>query len=235
MKLLILDTSSKAASAALWEDGVLRGEAYQNTGHTHSATSLPMAEQLLAGCGWSLSEVDGFAVTAGPGSFTGLRIGLASVKGMAFALDKPCVPLSTLEGLAYNLSGWPGLICPVMDARVGQVYTALFRWDGGAMHRLMEDAAIPAEELLTALAAYGEPVTLVGDGALLSAERFAGRLLGLAVAPEHLRNQRAGAMAPLAARLFAEGQTVPAGDLVPRYLRLPQAERELKLKQQKGE
>ena len=133
---------AKAASAALWEDGVLRGEAYQNTGHTHSATSLPMAEQLLAGCGWSLSEVDGFAVTAGPGSFTGLRIGLASVKGMAFALDKPCVPLSTLEGLAYNLSGWPGLICPVMDARVGQVYTALFRWDGGAMHRLMEDAAI---------------------------------------------------------------------------------------------
>ena len=138
MKIFVLDTSSKAASAAVWEDGHLLADCWQNTGRTHSVTSLPMAESLLAGCSRTLEEMDALAVTAGPGSFTGLRIGMAMVKGMGFALDKPCIPLSTLEGLAWNLQGWPGLICPVMDARVGQVYTALFRWENGTMHRLMD-------------------------------------------------------------------------------------------------
>ena len=170
------------------------------------------------------------------GSFTGLRIGMAMVKGMGFALDKPCIPLSTLEGLAWNLQGWPGLICPVMDARVGQVYTALFRWENGTMHRLMEDCAIAADQLLEQLAGYGaEAKILVGDGAQLCYNKFEGQLENLSMAPDHLLHQRAGAMAELAASLLAEGKTVSAGELAPVYLRLPQAERELKLRQQKGE
>lgn len=177
-----------------------------------------------------------WAVTAGPGSFTGLRIGMAMVKGMGFALGKPCIPLSTLEGLAWNLRGWPGLICPVMDARVGQVYTALFRWENGKMYRLMDDCAIAADELREHLAEYGaEPKILVGDGAMLCYNKFEGQLENLSMAPDHLLHQRAGAMAELAASLLAEGKTVSAGELAPVYLRLPQAERELKLRQQKGE
>ena len=172
----------------------------------------------------------------GPGSFTGLRIGMAMVKGMGFALGKPCIPLSTLEGLAWNLRGWPGLICPVMDARVGQVYTALFRWENGKMHRLMDDCAIAADELREHLAEYGaEPKILVGDGAMLCYNKFEGQLENLSMAPDHLLHARAGAMAELAASLLAEGKTVSAGELAPVYLRLPQAERELKLRQQKGE
>ena len=236
MKIFVLDTSSKAASAAVWEDGHLLADCWQNTGRTHSVTSLPMAEQLLAGCSRTLEEMDALAVTAGPGSFTGLRIGMAMVKGMAFALGKPCIPLSTLEGLAWNLRGWPGLICPVMDARVGQVYTALFRWENGEMHRLMEDCAISAQELMEKLSAWPEESKiLVGDGAELCYNKFNGHLAQLSMAPDHLRHQRAGAMAELAARLLAEGRTVPAGELAPVYLRLPQAERELRLRQQKGE
>lgn len=236
MKIFVLDTSSKAASAAVWEDGHLLADCWQNTGRTHSVTSLPMAESLLAGCSRTLEEMDALAVTAGPGSFTGLRIGMAMVKGMGFALDKPCIPLSTLEGLAWNLQGWPGLICPVMDARVGQVYTALFRWENGTMHRLMEDCAIAADQLLEQLAGYGaEAKILVGDGAQLCYNKFEGQLENLSMAPNHLLYQRAGAMAELAASLLAEGKTVSAGELAPVYLRLPQAERELKLRQQKGE
>ena len=180
MKIFVLDTSSKAASAAVWEDGHLLADCWQNTGRTHSVTSLPMAENLLADCSRTLEEMDALAVTAGPGSFTGLRIGMAMVKGMGFALGKPCIPLSTLEGLAWNLRGWPGLICPVMDARVGQVYTALFRWENGKMHRLMDDCAIAADELREHLAEYGaEPKILVGDGAMLCYNKFEGQLENL--------------------------------------------------------
>lgn len=205
--------------------------------HPFGVTSLPMAENLLADCSRTLEEMDAL----GSHSRTGvLYRDCASVwrwvKGMGFALGKPCIPLSTLEGLAWNLRGWPGLICPVMDARVGQVYTALFRWENGKMYRLMDDCAIAADELREHLAEYGaEPKILVGDGAMLCYNKFEGQLENLSMAPDHLLHQRAGAMAELAASLLAEGKTVSAGELAPVYLRLPQAERELKLRQQKGE
>lgn len=237
MKIFVLDTSSKAASAAVWEDGHLLADCWQNTGRTHSVTSLPMAENLLADCSRTLEKMDAL----GSHSRTGVLYRTAhrygdGVKGMGFALGKPCIPLSTLEGLAWNLRGWPGLVCPVMDARVGQVYTALFRWENGKMHRLMDDCAIAADELREHLAEYGaEPKILVGDGAMLCYNKFEGQLENLSMAPDHLLHQRAGAMAELAASLLAEGKTVSAGELAPVYLRLPQAERELKLRQQKGE
>lgn len=234
MKIFVLDTSSKAASAAVWEDGHLLADCWQNTGRTHSVTSLPMAENLLADCSRTLEEMDALAVTAGPGSFTGLRIGMAMVKGMGFAWASPVSPSPLWRG-------WPGISgagrtdLSVMDARVGQVYTALFRWENGKMHRLMDDCAIAADELRQHLAEYGaEPKILVGDGAMLCYNKFEGQLVNLSMAPDHLLHQRAGAMAELA-DAAGRGQTVSAGELAPVYLRLPQAERELKLRQQKGE
>lgn len=236
MKIFVLDTSSKAASAAVWEDGHLLADCWQNTGRTHSghqpAHGRKSAGRLLPhpgedGCPGSHSRTGVLYRTAhryGDGQGHGLCPGQA------------CIPLSTLEGLAWNLRGWPGLVCPVMDARVGQVYTALFRWENGKMHRLMDDCAIAADELREHLAEYGaEPKILVGDGAMLCYNKFEGQLENLSMAPDHLLHQRAGAMAELAASLLAEGKTVSAGELAPVYLRLPQAERELKLRQQKGE
>ena len=236
MNILAVDTAGKTAGVALLQDDRLLYEVYLDAGMTHSETLMPMIDTCLKMCGMTCADIDLYGVNAGPGSFTGLRIGMAMVKGMGFALGKPCIPLSTLEGLAWNLRGWPGLICPVMDARVGQVYTALFRWENGKMHRLMDDCAIAADELREHLAEYGaEPKILVGDGAMLCYNKFEGQLENLSMAPDHLLHQRAGAMAELAASLLAEGKTVSAGELAPVYLRLPQAERELKLRQQKGE
>ena len=237
MKILILDSSSRSASAAICEDGRLLGEYYTNNGKTHSATLLPMTEGLLRTCSLTIGEMDALAVTVGPGSFTGLRIGMAAGKGMAFAAHLPCIPLSTLEGLAWNLQGTDALICPVLDARVSQVYTALFRCRDGVLTRLTEDCAIPIRELETLLHSQpDEHKILVGDGAKLCYNKFENRPAGLVLAPEHLLYQRAGAMAGLAWQKVQAGETLPANEIVPAYLRLPQAERELQLKQQqKGE
>lgn len=226
MKLLILDTSSKAASAALWEDGVLRGEAYQNTGHTHSATSLPMAEQLLAGCGWSLSEVDGFAVTAGPGSFTGLRIGVATAKGLAWAAKKPCAGCSTLASMAWNLAGFSGQVCVAMDARRHQIYNARFQVDGTQPHRLTPDRAIALEDLVAELQGTQSPQLVVGDGAQLCYDALTAAGIPAKLAPPNLRLQSAWGVAREGLALAQAGQTYPPDQLVPAYHRLSQAERE---------
>ncbi|WRS28935.1 tRNA (adenosine(37)-N6)-threonylcarbamoyltransferase complex dimerization subunit type 1 TsaB [Oscillospiraceae bacterium MB08-C2-2] len=227
--ILALDSSAKAASCALWEDGVLRGETFLNTGLTHSQTLMSAVEALLEQTRISLSAVDRLAVSAGPGSFTGLRIGIAAVKGLAMGLEKPCVGVSTLKGLAFNLEGFEGIVVPVMDARRQQVYTALFESGGGGMIRLCEDAALSIEELSQRLAAYADQsIWLVGDGAALCYGELSGENLRLA--PEHLRHQRAASVA----RAAVEEPSVPAGELLPVYLRLPQAQREY-LEKLKGE
>lgn len=231
MKILAMDTSSKAASAAVWADGRLLGEYYTNTGLTHSQTLLPMVQHLLQGCGFTADEMDAIAVTAGPGSFTGLRIGLSAAKGIAFASGAACLPVSTLEVLASGLLATDGILCPAMDARCQQVYTAIFRCRRGELTRLMEDSAIPLSELQERLAAYDEPITLVGDGALLCQRTFGDALPDLRVAPDHLLHQHAAPMAVLAAQKLARGEGVSAAALEPVYLRLPQAERELKQRQ----
>ena len=166
MKILALESTAVAGSAALVEDEKVLGEFYCNTALTHSQTLMPMAEQLLACTRTALEDVDLFAVTAGPGSFTGVRIGVSSVKGMAMALGKPCCAVSTLEAMACGASMVEGLVCALMDARCGQVYTALFRVSGGKVERLTQDSAVSAAEAAAVCAAWpGEKLYLAGDGA----------------------------------------------------------------------
>ncbi len=225
MIILAVDTSSQAASCAIMRDGVLAGEFFCNVGLTHSQTAMPMVEALLHITGLAAGDLDVLAVTTGPGSFTGLRIGISSIKGMALALDKPCVEVSTLEALAAGVPGFQGYLAPVMDARREQVYTALFRSHHGMPERLTPDAALSLEELRERLAPLDAPVMLVGDGSVLCYQALEG-LPGLLLAPEGCRHQRAGWVAAVGAQLAEQQRFVDADQLAPTYLRLPQAERE---------
>ena len=240
-RFLVLEGSAVAASCALLEDGKVLGEFYVNIPQTHSQTLLPMAEELLRTCGVTPGELDFLAVTKGPGSFTGLRIAMAAVKGMAMAAGKPCVGVSTLEALARSLSGFEGSAAAVMDARCGQVYAGLFALTDGRVERLPvgEDAALSIEELGERLASLKKPVFLVGDGAELCYNRLSELYPSgdapedwLRLAPPHLRYQRAAAAGLAALEAWRRGEAVTAGELVPAYLRLPQAVRELQRKSQ---
>lgn len=235
MRVLALDTSSKAASCAFWDHDTLVGEFFVNTALTHSQTILPMVDSLLKNAKRELKEVDIFAVSCGPGSFTGLRIGISAIKGMALSLDKPCAPISTLWGLALNLVGIPGLIVPVMDARRDQVYTALFHSDGRTVRRITEDQALSIGQLRTLL--RGQPddrgILLVGDGAKLCFEHLGDDIPHLRTAPEVLLYQRAGSFCTAALEMAKNNRMVSAEELAPSYLRLPQAERE-RLEKEKG-
>lgn len=223
MKLLAIDSSAKVAAAAICAEDRILAETQLHTGLTHSQTLMPICKALLDNAGTTLAELDGFALAAGPGSFTGLRIGMAAVKGMAFATGKPCYPVSTLEALAYNLSGFAGTLCPVMDARRGQVYNALFAAADSGPDRICEDRAISIEELGQELAARPGPIWLCGDGAELCFERLREELSSVRLAPLALRYQKASSVA---LAVFRRPEPVAAAALMPSYLRLPQAERE---------
>lgn len=217
--ILGIDSSAITAGCALYEDGKIVAEQFLNTRHTHSETLLPMVRSMLDSAKISLSEVDKIAVTTGPGSFTGLRIGISCVKGMCFGAGLPCVPVSTLEAIAYNFVQIDGIICACMDARCKQVYNALFRSENGVITRLCEDRAITLAELSEELSALGERVMLAGDGAELT-HGFTEKKYELA--PITLRFQRGSGVC-----LAAEGKPeIAAAALIPSYLRLPQAERE---------
>ena len=233
MILLGMDTSAVAASAALWEDGRIIGESFVNVKLTHSQTILPMTQNLLNACGKDLSQVDEFAVSTGPGSFTGLRIGISAVKGMAFGTNKRCIPVSTLEALAYLLIGQECIAVAAMDARCQQVYAASFLVGRGSVQRLSEDAARSIGQLWEQINSISSdlPLILVGDGAQLCYNSWeSDRIL---LAPEHLRFQRASAVCMAA--LPHRGMSVEPAQLVPQYLRLPQAQRELLQKQNRNE
>ena len=226
MLILAFETSAKAASVALLEDGKLLGESYQNTGLTHSQTLMVMAEQLLRQCGKTVADVTAAAVAAGPGSFTGVRIGVAAAKGFAWGREIPCFGVSTLEAMALNLGAYQGYVCPCMDARRSQVYNALFYVNQGVMERVTEDRAISLAELGAELKILKEPIFLVGDGSNLCYNTLSESVPGLVLPPEHRMHQRACGVA-LAARKQAEaGDPGDAGALTPNYLRLSQAERE---------
>ena len=222
MITLAFESSAKAASVALVRDGRLVSQYSQCSGLTHSRTLLPMAEDLLKNAELRLQDVDLFAVAHGPGSFTGIRIGVSTVKGLAWACDKPCVGVSTLEAMAWHGLAAGGLICPVMDARRSQVYTALFRVEEGQPLRLTEDRPLSLEELGDRLRERGEVPFLVGDGAALTAAWLEKAGLPFRMAPENLLWQSAWGVA-MAAR---DKQPGDSQSLLPVYLRLSQAERE---------
>lgn len=223
MKILSFESSSASASVALTEGEKLIAQSFQNCGLTHSRTLLPMAEALLANCGIPMAAVDGFAVAAGPGSFTGIRIGVATVKGLAFGLERPCAGVSTLEAMARGLEGLEGNICCVMDARAGQVYNALFTLENGLLLRLCPDRAVPLHELAREIGEKSQ--ILVGDGANLCYTEKRDCCPGLRLAPAHLRYPTGYGVARAALPLFENGKTVSADELDAKYLRAPQAER----------
>ena len=221
MKILAFETSAKAGSVALLEDGKLLAESYQNTGLTHSQTILAMAQDMLKSCSITPNEVNAVAVAAGPGSFTGVRIGVAAAKGFAWGGEIPCYGVSTLEAMARN-TGIGGYVLPVMDARRSQVYTALFR----GTERLWEDQAISLAELAEKLKALDAPVQLVGDGSVLCYNTLKEEIPALVMPAEHLQHQRAAGVALAAMAAIERGDKGDAAALKPNYLRLSQAERE---------
>ena len=231
MKLLAVESSGLTAGCAVIEDGKLLGEYSTNFKKTHSETLLPMTEALLNMLGIKPSELDAIALSKGPGSFTGLRIGIATVKGLALALDIPVVPVETTAGMAYGLYGTEGLICPIMDARRSQVYTGLYRFQGEELVQVSGQRAVSVEELCAELKEGREHVTFMGDGVDVY-EGIVKAALGdkCSFAPCHLRYQRAAALGMLAWEYYKKGGYVKGDDLVPEYLRLSQAERELKEK-----
>lgn len=230
MKILAVDCADKAASCAIVENGTRVCESFVSAGLTHSRTLMPMIDAMLKNSDQELKDIDLFAVTVGPGSFTGLRIGVAAVKGMAMGCGKECVGVSTLHAIAMEAKDMTGLICAVMDARCNQVYNALFYSDGATLTRLCDDRALMCDELEKELADYKQKnpdskIILVGGGMNLCYNKF-GCQLDCVKVSDNISLQRAGEVAILA----AEYTPVKPQDLLPSYLRLPQAERELKAK-----
>ena len=226
MLILAFETSAKAGSVALMDDTALLGESYSNTGLTHSQTLLAMAEELLKNCGRTASDVTAVAVAAGPGSFTGVRIGVAAAKGFAWGGELPCYGVSTLEAMAENLGIWEGTVCCAMDARRSQVYNALFSAREGRLSRLCDDRAVSLAELAEELKILPKPIFLVGDGSKLCYNTLCEAVPGLVCPPEHRMHQRAAGVALLARRRLERGETPDGNSLEPNYLRLSQAERE---------
>lgn len=226
MLLLAFETSAKAASVALFDGNILLGEQYQNTGLTHSQTLLVMAENLLSQCGKKPSQVEAVAVAKGPGSFTGVRIGVAAAKGFAWGGELPIYGVSTLEAMALGLGVWDGVVCPVMDARRSQVYNAIFCVSQGAVSRQTQDRAISLEDLKNELKNLSKPVFLVGDGSNLCYNTLSESIPKLVLPPEHRLHQRAVGVGLAALTRIAAGDAGDGGGLSPNYLRLSQAERE---------
>lgn len=230
MKILAIDTSAAPVSVALLNDGFLEGEFFLNIKTTHSQTLLILVEKLLTMTGNKIEDIDIFGVNAGPGSFTGVRIGVAAIKGLSMPLNKKCAQVSTLEAMAYTMPYENVVICAVMDARCKQVYNAVFRIENGHLQRLTEDRALSVEELGKELEKYQENIYLVGDGAELCGKAFQG-YPHVKMVPENIRYQRAYGTARAAEKMANENQLCTSAELMPTYLRLPQAERELKAKQ----
>ncbi len=234
MNILAFETSAKPVSVALLTgDGCVVAAEFENAGLTHSVTLMPMAERVLRAAGLAVADVDCFSVAAGPGSFTGLRIGAGTVKGLAWAAEKPCAAVSTLLAMAELHPGFAGVVCCAMDARRSQVYTACFDTVDGTVNRLSPDAALSLAELAEQLQAFARPILLVGDGAALAAEYLAEHAPKLSVTvPEgEERFQRADGVALAAWRAYADGAAdgvaiTDANGLTLNYLRLAQAERE---------
>lgn len=234
MKILAVDSSGLTATVAVYADGIILASQTVNNKKTHSQTLLPMIKDMMEHSGLKLEKIDAVAIAEGPGSFTGLRIGAATIKGLCLAIDKPLIPVSTLAGLAYNLAGCSSLICPILDARRKQVYTALYSFEKDELNELAAPSAQGIDELLCELDNYSD-ITFVGDGLPVFKEIISSKLGGRAhYAMPHMMLQNAASIAVLAAKMYENGVAVSADAFEPVYLRLSQAERE-KLERQKQE
>ena len=235
MLTLAFETSAKSASAALTENGKLLGESYQNTGLTHSQTLMVMAQDLLKQCGKNVGDVTAVAVAEGPGSFTGVRIGVAAAKGFAWGGQIPCYGVSTLEAMAVSLGVYEGYVCACMDARRNQVYNALFAVKNSVITRISEDRAVALTDLKEELKLLEGPIFLVGDGSSLTHKTLSAEISGLVLPPEHRMHQRAVGVAILAEQKLSSGEPGDGNALSPNYLRLSQAERERAEKMKKAD
>ena len=227
MRILGIESSSLVASVAVVTDDVVTAEYTVNFKKTHSQTLLPMLDEIVRMVELDLETVDAIAVSGGPGSFTGLRIGSATGKGLGLALQKPLIHVPTLDAMAYNLYGADGLICPMMDARRKQVYTGIYTFEDHQLKTIQDQDALPMDELLEKVNALGKNVIFLGDGVPVFKELIQEKCqVSYSFAPAHLNRQRAGAVAALGAVYFARGKTETAAEHQPDYLRVSQAERE---------
>ena len=229
MKILGVDSSGLAASAAVLSGDTVVAEFTVNNKKTHSQTLLPMLDEIVKMTDMNLDTIDAIAVAGGPGSFTGLRIGSATAKGLGLALKKPLIHIPTVDGLAYNLCYTDRIICPIMDARRNQVYTGIYQMDGDKLQVLEAQMAVEIDELAKKLCTYGKPVIFLGDGVPVHKDRLEKELMtnhDIAFAPAHMNQQRAAAVGMLGIQYYKEGKTETAMEHKPDYLRVSQAERE---------
>lgn len=233
MKILGIDSSAKSASVAVVDNGKILSNFYINTGLTHSQTLMPMLENALECSGVKLKDIDLIAINIGPGSFTGIRIGVAAAKGLADTLNVKVCPVSTLESMAYNMIQSDCVVVAVMDARCSQVYTALFRVKDGVVERISADDALLIDQLADKLKDINEEIILVGDGADLCYKSMSDKISNLKIAAEANKYQNATSVCFVAQNVSSENY-LEGKDIVPEYLRLPQAEREL-INKRKGE
>lgn len=227
MRILAIESSGLVASVAVVEDDQTLAEYTVNYKKTHSQTLLPMLDEVVKMIELDLNSIDAIAVSGGPGSFTGLRIGSATAKGLGLALDKPLIHIPTLDGLAYNLYGSKDIVCPIMDARRSQVYTGLYTFADEKLRVLEKQMAIPVAELIERLNGWGQPVVFLGDGVPVYQEDLdAGLTVPHTYAPAHMNRQRAAAVGTLGIQYYKLGRTETAVEHQPDYLRVSQAERE---------
>ena len=235
MKMLSIDSSSGTACAAVTDNGSLVGEFFINAGLTHSQTLVPMIDKLLKCSGISIGSIDAFAVTSGPGSFTGLRIGISAVKGIAITLNKPCIAVSSLYAMAFNVISEGDMVCSCIDARNGHVYNGIFEIVNGKVQRKEEDRVILISDLVSEIGKYGKRINFVGDGAEICYNTAKGILLNsnINLVPERFRYIKAAGVAMAAEELYSRGIYTDHKGLLPVYIRIPQAERQLKERQEK--
>lgn len=229
MKILALDSSGQVASVAILEDDELIAEYTTNYKKTHSETLVPMLDEIFKMTGIDIGTVDAIAVTKGPGSFTGLRIGSSTVKGLSYYLKKPIIAVPTVDAIAQNLWGTDKLVCPIMDARREEVYTGIYKFEDGELKTVLEQCALPVKEICERLLKIGQDVVFLGDGVPVYKEMIDGLLSGNvshSYAPANANRQRAGSVGVLAIKYFRDGKLEDAATLKPEYLRLSQAERE---------
>ena len=233
MKILAVECSAVSASAAITDGNKIIASAFVNVKLTHSQTLMPMVRSVLDSSLTNIDDIDAIAVSCGPGSFTGIRIGISAAKGLATPNDLPCIAVSSLFCMAQNFIGSDCVVCAVMDARCNQVYNALFRVQGQVIERLCEDRASLCDELASELRNFeNESIVICGDGADMFC-KYVSESKNIKLAPEHLKYQNAVGVALCGADMFNENKTTSKEKLLPIYLRLPQAERELKAKAQK--